>query len=734
MGERSLVVRARSLPVLRAHTANATADAETPAVPVWLALLLLFWRRRRFLIGCMALFAIGSAIGAFLKPDMYRAVATIEVQPRNQDFLNAREIYQTSPTGMDNTETLLRVRMAELTDIGMADRVTSVLKLDKDPNFKLDPVVYWTARLREFVKRGSETSGDRALMVTKTVMGRLDVRRIQPGHLIAISVKDPDAARATAIANTYALEFRSKTGQMRTEELRNTRDFLVAEVAKAQGHLRDLEQKLNDYAAEHGIASGGADGPAQELHLKAIRELQANALTDRVAKQSLYETAKNAPLETVAAIANDNSLQGFIVRLTELETQAADLTSKFGRDHPQVQSIRKQIDSVRAQIEVKRRDVLQSMRNDYEAAVEREHLMNKAAEEQTDLVTHLGTRTVDYTVLQSQVDAQRSLYNSLVQKANDASVSAAAVVSEVLIVGPADEPSKTEGGNPVKSAAFGGAAGLALATLLILLHASLDRTIRSVHHTATLAVPVLAAIPKFTAPLNLGDRDRNFAWLPENAEADAIRDAATSITLTLDPEGEHRVVAVTSPQPGEGKTTIVASLGAALAESNLKTIIVDADFRRPSLHKVFDVENVRGLSNFLSGKMNADDHAIWEFINETPVPGLYLIVSGDVRGNPIRLLSATRWKSLVTALRHEFDVVLIDCPPLLTPDARKTAITAGSAIIVCREAETLRHEAYEACKGLMRDGVDVLGTILNASVEARSRYDRYRSEDRASSA
>jgi len=371
-------------------------------------------------------------------------------------------------------------------------------------------------------------------------------------------------------------------------------------------------------------------------------------------------------------------------------------------------------------------------------------LLTHAYQQQSGVVSDQSVKEVRYNVLKKELDANRDLYQSMMQRVKQASTVAALKASSVRVVSPAT-PSKSAY-RPVLplNLALGALIGMVFACCYTLLRERNDASLRSPGQSLKhLNVPELAVIPS----ARMGNRERipltlrnlngtNGAALEakngllaassaavdkemvqwcqdETMMADAYRSAITSILLSRVNGVSPRVILVTSPRPKAGKTTTVANLGISLAESGRRVLLVDGDLRRPRLGKLFGSQFATGLSDALlaegSGTIRLDS-----VVRPSTVPGLYVLSGGSEAANISRLLHSTHLDSLIEQARSVYDFVLIDSPPMVgMADARLLSRISDGVILISRAGETSPEQLGEARKRLADDGTPVIGTILN---------------------
>jgi polysaccharide biosynthesis transport protein len=373
----------------------------------------------------------------------------------------------------------------------------------------------------------------------------------------------------------------------------------------------------------------------------------------------------------------------------------------------------------------------------------RKALLAAAYQQQLGVVSDQSAKEVRYNILKKEVDANRDIYQSMLQRVKQASIVAALKSSDVRVVSPA-----TPGTSPYRPSlplnlALGLLFGIAFTGCYILLRERNDASLRapgqSVKH---LNVPELAVIPSARIgnseriPLTL--RNLNGAnsaalesknglsttsaavdkemvqWCQdETMMADAYRSAITSILLSRVNGVSPRVILVTSPRPKAGKTTTVANLGISLAEIGRRVLLIDGDLRRPRLGKLFGLQFATGLSDALLDEGRGTT-TLDSVIRPSTVPGLYVLPGGSEPANISRLLHSTHLDSLIEMARAEYDFVLIDSPPMMgMADARLLSRNADGVILISRAGETSPEQLGEARERLADDGTPVIGTILN---------------------
>jgi capsular exopolysaccharide synthesis family protein len=383
--------------------------------------------------------------------------------------------------------------------------------------------------------------------------------------------------------------------------------------------------------------------------------------------------------------------------------------------------VQAQIRELESTLKRERENLITRIRNDFQAALRREKLLSTAYASQAMIVSEKAKKSVNYDILRREVDSNRRMYDELLQKVQGAGLASAMNASNVRVVDPAWPPEHPYKPNLYLNLLMGLASGALLGIAFVVVADHVNRSLKSPGET-----PFHLKVPD--AANGRVENMELVTWQNRpSLIAESFRSTLASI-LVAERNGQRpRVLLVTSAGRGEGKSTTVSNLGIALAEINQKVLLVDADMRKPHLHQIFNAPNTWGLSDLLREKTPLKDMPVEALARETEISGLHILPSGPGTLSIANLLYSHRMSELLQKLRAEFDMVLIDTPPMLyISDARVLGRLADGAILVVRAGQTTRDDAMGAKQRLVDDGIHVLGTILNGwDSKARTRYGYY---------
>jgi capsular exopolysaccharide synthesis family protein len=491
---------------------------------------------------------------------------------------------------------------------------------------------------------------------------------------------------------------------------------------------------------------GDDKGGADQAKLRSTQDELSRAEADRISKHAQYETAMGSTAESLPLELDDGSVRDNVAKLGDLRRQYAELSSTLTPEHYKVKRLAAQITEVEGNLRNGWARIVARLEKSYQGAARRQSYLESAYAEQYKRVAMLSAKSVDYNILRREVETNRQMYESTLQKVRGASIAAALRASNLRVVEPAQVPQSPYSPNPMRNMGMGLSAGLLLGMLTAALLVRTDHSLREPGDAKSYVhVPELGVIPseafdrtlqgRFRPPsftgLRLTGAKRTTDGLSATTEmrdcvelitlqrrpsfvAESFRATMASILFSGNNGHSPRVLVIASPDRAEGKTTMVSNLGVALAEINRRVALIDGDMRNPSLHKVFDLANTWGLSDLLSERTSLADSPLEALVKRTKVPNLHVLPAGPATANVSSLLYSPRLAELLQRLRRDVDFVLIDTAPMLSvADARWFAKSADAVIMVFRAGSTTRQSAYEAVERLSADGSPLFGAILN---------------------
>ncbi len=735
-GPAEMGLRNEQRPTVYRHARTpATEVASQPGYDNLLDYWNILFRHRKTLLSFLLAGILGAVVISLVQTPIYRVRTSLEIESPN--FPEPRGTSDSSVSDA-MTESYVETQVKLLQSESLFEDVVEKLKLHQQP------ITGWGAfkvRLRRIFKPKSSYSSDQEELV-RQIERNLTVRTSGNSRLLEVLYESPDPKGAADFANTLVSEFVELSQEERWKSAEGTAEWLTNHLNIMKAQLEQSEAKLQDYARTSGLTFTSEKDNLAENGLKELQEELSKAEGDRISNQARFEGAKTKTADSLPEVSQDPTMREYRQRLTELQRQYAELTTTLTPEHYKVQRVQAQIDELKTAMRKERSDVLQRVGNEYTESVRREALLSKAHDQQEKVVADQSEKAIHYDTLKRDVDSNRRLYETMLQRVKEASLATAMRDSNVLVVDRAKPPLRPYRPSLPMNSAIGLFSGALLGFGFVLLRERIDRRISGPGDAQVyLDLPELGVIPldETAIPSQLSHRLNARRSLspppplsgsrsarddcPELATwkrkpslvAECTRTTLTSILLPNQNEDGPRVIVLTSPGQGDGKTTVACNLSIAIAEIGRKVLLIEGDLRRPRLHKVFGLANNWGLRDTLRSDTPLESIPISHLVRTTEIAGLCVLPGGSTGTTPSNLFYSPRMSELLKRLRAEFDMILIDAPPMIhLADARVLGRLADGVILVVRAGQTTTDSALFAAQRFAEDGTRVLGTVLNS--------------------
>jgi succinoglycan biosynthesis transport protein ExoP len=758
------------------HTGGAYLVEDREAVPD----LLEYWRviQKRYptvLVALLVVFMIG-LFATFRGKPVYEARALIEIQKENPDVPTLQELFQIEGVSDAYIETQNRILKSE----NLARRVITQLGLEKLPEFTRRSGSWQIAREKpapEPVQAGFGMSlaADKIVPeeVLKNFEERLTVEPVKRSRLIEVTFESNDPNTAAQVVNTLTSAYIDANLEARWQAAQKASDWLSQQLLGMKAKLEKSEDELQKYGRGNGLLFLETEkGTSENIVVQRLRELQqelTKAQADRYAKESLYRLLEERNYAELPGVFDNKLIQELTARLADLQREQSRLSANFNPNYPRVKELQSQIDESKAMLEAERTRAAGGIANDYKAAVSHEEMLQKAFTEQERQANDIAGKSVQYNILKREADTNKQLYVGLLEKLKETGVSSSLKATNIRVVDPAYPPKKFARPRILLDLSITLIVGVCLGIAAAFLQEHLDNTLKSSEDIERfLQIPSLGAVPAMelsanprrlhgfqtSAPVldaekvngtnehngrNGNNGSKNGTRLappwnrievqdggghPHGALAEAFHGLRTSVLLST-AKRPPATLLVTSAQQGEGKTTVAANLAASLAQLGDSVLLIDADLRRPSLQKFFQVSRSTGLVNYLTGDSDWRS-LVWQ---AAPI-GISVLFCGPVPPNPADLLSSEYMRSLIREASKEYKFVVLDSPPLLNlSDSRILATLVDGVILVVGGGTTPRELVQRAYLSAVDAGAHVIGATINfADVRNDYYYSGYHQE------
>lgn len=697
--------RNANLPVLRGDTVVLRPEFlyEPEGSPDLLDLRKIWstlWRHRLMIMAIVAGTLALGVLALFLVHPTYRSTASVEIEDQAVRVLGTEDVRQSS--GGQDTDRLLQTQIDILKSRALAERVADGLNLAGDDRFLLAEGV----KPKEPIKREQ---------VIQALRDNLSVSLPRNSRVVPVQFDSSSPALAARIANSYAENLIAGNLQRHYDTSSYSKDFLQNQLGLTKGRLEQSERALLDYSRSVGLvdpSAGGGDPGAignnapHSLTSATLIELNqslAAARASRIQAEGRWRQAAAAPLMSLPDVLGNAAIQQMAQKRAEMEAQYQEDLERRKPDHPVVQQELAAINSLDRQAGALARSIRTSIFNQYEAARRQEAQLESTVNELKGETLSEQSLGIRYNILKREVETNRELYNGLLQRFKEVSAEAAVTSNNISVIDRAEPPLLPISPNPLVNISLSLIAGLILALGIVAALETFRDGVRAPDEVEQrFGVPLLGVIPRLrngTAAAELADRSSNIS--------EAYQSVRASVELSSE-NGTPRSILVTSSREGEGKSTTALAMARDAAAAGRKVLLIDADMRRPSVHKLLGIRKTPGLSNMLTQQL-----AISAVIHRTQTEGLFVMPAGPKPPSPAELLGGAGFRSLMAYLKDEYDQIIIDSPPVLgLADVPRLASIVDGTLIVMEANRSHRGAIAAAMRRLTAARARIIGAVL----------------------
>ena len=697
---------------------------------------------RKYWLLLLALMILGSAAGfasVVLSSPMYKTLLLMEVTNTTSGLPQTGA----QPASAETSEVDIQTQVNLLHSDGFLRRGAERMQAETVPLPPNGRDIF--SRLRQRIHPVTQDPLESTRTGLATALKTFEARPINKTRLIELTCESTSPDVAAQFLNAMAQEFVEDNSHSRITTALKTSEWLAAQIEETKSRVQDAEEKLRAFVAASGNVFAGPDATLDDTKLTQLKAELAKIQSERIARQTRYELTVKNPPESLGEVLDDGVLRGYQAQLQALKKDRAVLDLTYTAKDKKVMKVDAEIATVQKAYDAELVSTVRRIKNDYEASRSQEKLLIGAYDAQSQRVGGEASKTAQYNSLKREVDTQHQMYQTLLVQQSEANLSSSVPVNPIRIVEQSSVPEEPYKPKPVLNISFGTLFGLVLAGGFVFLRERMDRSIKSPGASRRMFnAPELGVIPNLGSNGNVPKANGRINQdLPLNSEHDngtalatwqsgpafiteSFRGTLASILRNQASAKNQKMILITSPGPAEGKTTVVQNLGIALAESGRKVLLVDADFRRPHLHRKFSLPNEWGLIDVLCDDTPLSDYSPEQLGVFTGFPGLSILPNRVTQNNVSKALYSPRLRTILETLVDNYDMVIVDAPPILSvADTRIVASLTDALILVLRSGVTQREAAMEAYQLIQEDGLALLGTVLtdyDLSADRRRQY------------
>ena len=684
------------------------------------------WRRKWSIIALTLVVAMVTVLVVLSITPIYRAAATLLIDQKQGNVVSIDQVYGLDGSGSEYLQTQFEL----LKSRSLAERVVRELELHKHPEFdplqqkaplinirgwisKLTPSSFVPGEFPEDFEATVEASDEEIFTsVARQLMGRITLEPQGKSQLVRVQVDMADPRMAANAANRLAQGFIESQLEASMEMSASATGWMNSRLGELRTKLKLAEGQLQAFREQENLVDIDGVSTISAAELAATSNRMVDARSNRAEAQSLYQQVQSMKgggwrkLATVSAVLGDPLILQFKANEAQAKAKVEELSKRYGDRHPAMESARTELITAEASLRGQVEQVVAAIERNYRLAVANEGSLRSSVNENRAQIQDISRKEFQLREYQREVDANRALYDTFLTRLRETAATSDLEMVNARVVDKATVPTA-----PIKpkkvlivllASFLAGLVGVGLSLLLEML----NNTFKSTDDVENkLNLPVLGILPliknkqrKEVAHLFKDDSDKAFS--------ESIRTIRTSMVLAgLDKP--HKVMMITSSVPGEGKSIVAANLAIALGQME-KVLLIDADMRRPTLARNFDLPvGTPGLANLIAGTAQLDESI-------QRMHGVDMISAGAVPPNPLELLSSPRFVELMDTLKGRYDRIILDSPPTqAVSDAFMLGTLVDALIYVIKSDDTTIPVAVKGVGQLLQSNAPVTGVVLN---------------------
>jgi succinoglycan biosynthesis transport protein ExoP len=688
-------------------------------------------RKWTVLICLVTIFSI-VAIASLKMTPIYEASGSIAINKADSGLVNFNNSPTFSLDYYDPTEMETEVKILQ-SDL-LALQVVKELALDRRPEFGGKTPA--TPSSLDLAPDPLQADTGRTTSLLSSFRSNLRVVLAPNTHIIEVHYRSADKDLAATVVNTLMTTYTENNFKSRFDSTMQASDWLSKQLVDLQMKVETSQEKLVHYQKEHEILGIDEKQNITTSKLDELNKALTAAESERMDRESVYRLVQAGDTDTITSAANaldsagastqsvSSLLDTLRSKQADLKIQAAELNTQFGPAYPKLAQINNQLKEIDIQVLAETRKIAGKIKGQYLAALQRENMLHDALENQKQEANKLNESAIEYSLLKRDLDTNRQLYEGLLEKLKEAGVSAGLRSNNFRIVDVARSPNGPIEPNIPRNLSFAFMLGLTSGVGLAFLLEGLDNTVRTTEQAQMISgLPPLGMIPLGSRTTREGNSTKRLVIAtskeavelitqvrPQSQMAESYRALRTSLLLS-NLGAPPKVIMITSALPQEGKTTTSINCAVVLAQKGIRVLLIDADLRRPSIHKTLGMGPRSGLSNVLTGSATLEQ----AITRSSILPNLSVLPAGTPPPNPAELLASTNMRDVLEQLRGQYDHIVVDTPPTLSvTDAVVLSPRADAIVLVIRSGQTTKQALRRSRDILTQVNAKVSGVLLNA--------------------
>ena len=690
-------------------------------------------RRKWIVIVSFIIVLTTTAFHSFKAAPIYQSTAQLQINKENPYVVSVEEVMSVTGTDQLFHQTQYKV----LSSRSLALRVINSLNLKDSREFRPHEVSIWDMfkkpQLEEEPDNSDKNTGEKIEHTKLDINSRLidsylrrfSVSPILKSRLVNISFTGYNPQVITKIINKHAQEFITRNLEVRFAASHDAAEWLQEQIYTQKDAIAKAENTLQIYKEKEKILSVEEKQNIIVQKLDRLNIELTRAKSERMDIEPLYNmiqeySGDSKKLGELSDVIDNNLIQQLGKEYSRLSGEVIKLSQKYGENYPAMKRAVAEKNEMKTMIDEEVGKIAKGIESKYKIKLSKEESLSKELEVQKDEAQKLNRKAIAYGALQRNIDGERQMYNILLKRMKEADITSELKTSNISIVDRASVP-----GSPIKpniklNVILGAIVGLGLGLGLVFFLEYLDNTIKSPEDVEEyLKIPLLGVLSHVNK--QFGGKSTNSELIvhemPRSVFAEAVRSIRTSVMFSII-DTSRKLIMVTSAVQGEGKTFVASNLASVIAQTGKKTLLVDTDFRKPRINKVFSTEKNPGLCNHLLGEVELES-----ILKSTRVPNLSIVTCGSIPPNPSEIMHSAVMKKFCNAVRELFDMVIFDTPPSMTvTDAIVLSSIVDGVIITIKSGTSVKETIKRCISQITNNNGEMLGAVVNHVDISRGGY------------
>ncbi|KPK35583.1 MAG: hypothetical protein AMK70_05015 [Nitrospira bacterium SG8_35_1] len=708
-------------------------------------------KRRWTIIATFVIVLLTVAINVFTEEPLYQANARMIIEKSNPNIVSIQEVMAIDTWDPDYKETQYKI----IESRSVARRVIKKLNLAESEEFNPAPKTGVIVSLKSSI-RGMLSSLKKAVKgliktepkvaqkpglmsdeeerlpdsgLVSAFIGRISVSPVRDSRLVDIgfTARDPEVAVRTV--NALAQAYIDHNMELRLGTIQDAMAWMNERIEEERRKVEASERKLQEYREQEGIVTEFS-GEVETVTAQKLAQLNSQVVqaeSSRVEAETRYKQAlqlKDNPLilDSIPEVLSNSLIQSIKKSEVELYNRISELSGKYGKEHPKMKAANSELGSLQKRKTSEINRIIDSLRNEFEVAQAREASLKAALERQKQESLELNKKAIEYSVLKREAEGARELYDLLIRRFKETSVTEEIDAGNIRIIDRAEYAYQVSP-NTRRDMRLAAVIGLMLGLGLAFFIEYLDNTIKSPEEVEPyFKVPLLGVVlghqVKGRREEDMNKKDELVTLKdPKSAVSESYRGIRTRI-LFSSTVSQPKSILIVSAMEGEGKTISAANLAVIMARTGSRVLLLDCDMRKPRMNSIFGLEREKGVSNILVG-----DCSISDAVHKTDIENLNLIPCGQIPPNPSELLGSKAMREMLATLGRSYERIVIDSPPITAvTDAVVLSKAVDGVVVVLQANKTERVLAKRAIEQMQAVNAHIFGIILNRLDERMTKY------------